>query len=289
VRAIAHQLHMGRRLVRQYLAAPSFPERAPSRPRRTLPTPYEPYRRRRWDAGCQNAAALWRELRAQGFAGSASFVRQQVRRWRAVSGRPGTPARLPGGSRQDPPAKPPPVRVLSPRQASWLFLREDDKLSTEPGAYRAELLRCCPEIASALPLVAAFQQLVRTRDSPALTAWLATAESCGLREFREFAAGVRRDLAAVEAALTHAWSSGQVEGQITRLKLVKRSMYGRAGCGPNTTARPVPLTDAWLRSGQTPPGRASPKLTKSPFLGLVYTGSRGKQIRPPTNLSAAST
>ena len=50
-----------------------------------------------------------------------------------------------------------------------------------------------------------------------------------MREFRDFAAGLRRDSAAVEAAVTSEWSSGQVEGQVTRLKLVKRSMYGRAG------------------------------------------------------------
>lgn len=229
VRAIAHQLHMGRRLVRLYLAARSFPERAPNRPRRTLLTPYEPYLRVRWEAGCQNAAALWCELRAQGFTGSASFVRQQVRRWRASPGRPGTPARTPGGSRQDTPTMPPPVRVLSPRQAVWLFLRDADDLTEAQRAYRAELLQCCPEIASALPLVAAFQRLVRTRDQPALKVWLADAETCGLREFREFAAGLRREVAAVEAAVTSEWSSGQVEGQITRLKLVKRSMYGRAG------------------------------------------------------------
>ena len=229
VRAIAQQLHRGRRLVRLYLAAPSFPERAPSRPRRTLLTPYEPYLRMRWETGCQNAAALWREVRAQGFTGSARFVRQQVRRWRVVPGRPGTPARTPSGSRQHPPTMPSPVRVLSPRQAIWLFLRDADDLTAAQRAYRAELLQSCPEIASAQPLVAEFQRLVRTRDRPALTAWLATAETSGLREFREFVAGLRRDLAAVEAAVTSAWSSGQVEGQITRLKLVKRSMYGRAG------------------------------------------------------------
>jgi transposase len=229
VRAIACELHMGRRLVRQYLAAPSFPERAPSRPRRTLLAPYEPYLRMRWEAGCQNAAALWRELRAQGFTGSASFVRQQVRRWRVTPGRPGKPGRMAGGRRQNTSTMPPPVRVLSPRQAVWLFLRDVDDLTAAQCAYRAELLECCPEIASALPLVAAFQRLVRTRDQPALTMWLATAETCVLGEFREFAAGVRRDMAAVEAAVTSEWSSGQVEGQITRLKLVKRSMYGRAG------------------------------------------------------------
>ncbi len=210
VRAIAHQLHMGRRLVRQYLAAPSFPERAPNRPRRTLLTPYEPYLRRRWEAGCQNAAALWRELREQGFTGSASFVRRQVRCWRVTPGRPGPPARTSGGSRQTTPTLPPPVRVLSPRQAIWLFLRNMDDLTAAQCAYRAELLEYCPEIASALPLVTEFQRLVRTRDLPALTAWLADAESSGLREFREFAAGVRRDYAAVEAAVTSEWSSEHV-------------------------------------------------------------------------------
>ncbi len=229
VRAIACQLHIGRRLVRQYLAAPAFPERAPNRPRRTLLTPYEPYLRLRWEAGCQNAAALWRELCVQGFTGSASFVRQQVRHWRATPGRPGKPTRRPRGSRQETPSISPPVRVLSPRQAIWLFLRDAADLTAAQRAYRAELLEYCPEIASALPLVAEFQRLVRTRDQPALTAWLATAESSGLREFREFAAGLRRDYAAVEAAVTSEWSSGQVEGQVTRLKLVKRSMYGRAG------------------------------------------------------------
>ncbi len=47
VRAIARQLHIGRRVVRQYLATPAFPERVPNRPRRTVLTPYEPYLRMR--------------------------------------------------------------------------------------------------------------------------------------------------------------------------------------------------------------------------------------------------
>ena len=228
VRAIARQLHIGRRVVRQYLAAPSFPERAPDRLRRTVLTPYEPYVRMRWEAGCHNAAALWRELRAQGFTGTESFVRQQVRRWRVTPGGPGKPARA-SSTERGTPAIPPPVRVVSPRQAVWLFLREEDDLTVAQRAYRAELLRCCPDIATALPLVEEFQRLVRAHDTPALVAWLSAAETSDLREFREFAGGLRRDYGAVEAAVTSAWSSGQVEGQVTRLKLVKRSMYGRAG------------------------------------------------------------
>ena len=228
VRAIARQLHFGRRVVRHYLAAPSFPERAPNRPRRTLLTPYEPYLRIRWEAGCQNAAALWRELRAQGFTGTESFVRQQVRRWRVTPGQPGKPARASSIERGTP-AIPPPIRVVSPRQAVWLFLREEDDLTVAQRAYRAELLHCCPDVATALPLVTEFQRVMRTHDEQALIGWLTAAETSALREFRDFAAGLRRDYAAVEAAVTSAWSSGQVEGQVTRLKLVKRSMYGRAG------------------------------------------------------------
>jgi len=229
VRAIARQLHIGRRVVRHYLAAASFPERAPSRPRRTSLTPYEPYLRMRWEAGCQNAAALWRELRTQGFTGTESFVRQQVRRWRVTPGQPGKPARTNRGSGHGRGAMPPPIRVMSPRQAVWLFLRDDADLTEGQRAYRAELLDCCPDVATALPLVEAFQQMVRTHDEQALTDWLTAAERSDLREFRDFAGGLRRDYGAVEAAVTSEWSSGQVEGQVTRLKLVKRSMYGRAG------------------------------------------------------------
>jgi transposase len=42
-----------------------------------------------------------------------------------------------------------------------------------------------------------------------------------------FAGGVAKDEAAVRAAITSPWSNGQTEGQITKLKLVKRQMYGR--------------------------------------------------------------
>ena len=92
---------------------------------------------------------------------------------------------------------PPPVRVVSPRQAVWLFLRDDADLTEGQRAYRAELLDCCPDVATALPLVEAFQQMMRTHDEQALTDWLLVAETSDLREFRDFAGGLRRDYPAV--------------------------------------------------------------------------------------------
>lgn len=73
-----------------------------------------------------------------------------------------------------------------------------------------------------------FARLVRERDGSALVSWLERAEASGLAEFQALAASLRRDGAAVAAALTLAWSNGQIEGQVTRLKLLKRSMCGRA-------------------------------------------------------------
>lgn len=70
--------------------------------------------------------------------------------------------------------------------------------------------------------------LVRTRDAPGLTTWLDRANASGLPEVRAFAAGIQRDRAAVDAALTCPWSNGQTEGQVNRLKALKRQMYGRA-------------------------------------------------------------
>jgi transposase len=62
-----------------------------------------------------------------------------------------------------------------------------------------------------------------------LPAWIEEAKACGITAVAGFAQGLVQDLAAVEAALSLSWSNGQTEGQVNRLKLVKRSMYGRAG------------------------------------------------------------
>ncbi len=70
---------------------------------------------------------------------------------------------------------------------------------------------------------------MRERRRDALDAWLRRSDESGLAEFRSFAATVRRDQAPVEAAISSEWSNGQTEGQITRLKFLKRQMYGRAG------------------------------------------------------------
>jgi transposase len=90
------------------------------------------------------------------------------------------------------------------------------------------LCQLCPDIAQAYPLVQSFQTMIRTRQVEQLDSWLEQVQASGVRELRRFALGLRQDYAAVRAALEYEWSQGQVEGQVNRLKQLKRQMYGRA-------------------------------------------------------------
>ena len=82
---------------------------------------------------------------------------------------------------------------------------------------------------AACELAQAFTQMIRQRHVFALESWLEAAISSGVPEMQTFAIGIKRDQLAIQAALTQEWSQGQVEGQIHRLKLLKRQSYGRAG------------------------------------------------------------
>jgi transposase len=120
----------------------------------------------------------------------------------------------------------PRLRLPSAREAAWLLLRPDEL--TDEEKQTAELLRrVSPEVGRAQELALSFIELVKERRVDDLRGWLIEAGRSGVAEFRSFANGVTADLQAVRAALSYDWSQGQVEGQVHRLKLIKRQMYGR--------------------------------------------------------------
>ena len=90
------------------------------------------------------------------------------------------------------------------------------------------MLATCPDARHCYDLAQRFAEMLRKRDPQPFEVWLKEALSSGVTKLRRFANGIRLDQAAVEAALTLLYSNGQVEGQVNRLKLIKRSMYGRA-------------------------------------------------------------
>jgi transposase len=115
----------------------------------------------------------------------------------------------------------------SPRQATWMLLMPE-KLKGEQQKIVEDLRQFFPDVSGAQELARGFFRIVRERKANELRAWLMAALKSQLPEFVKFANGIMQDLQAVKAALTYEWSQGQVEGQVNRLKFLKRQMYGRA-------------------------------------------------------------
>ena len=109
-----------------------------------------------------------------------------------------------------------------------LVLRRAEQRSVAEQELLTAVRTACPEVERACARGEQFLVLVRERNPEALPPWLTAAASCGLTDLERFATGWERDQEAVHAALILPDSHGQPEGQITRLKLIKRSMYGRA-------------------------------------------------------------
>lgn len=231
IRTIAQQMGVSRRMVRRYVASSAFPEIAKRRAAPSILDRFEPYLRQRWDEGCHNAQQLFREIHAEGFTGSRPLVSRWASQLRKTLAMP-VQSSTQGATRADsrPTKRASELRrKVSPAQAAWLLVCSPDRLNPEQLAALEQMCRSSAEIATAYRLAQEFTAMVRQHTAEPLSLWLDNARNCGLRELHSFATGVQRDLAAVTAGLTLPWSQGQVEGQVNRLKMLKRAMYGRAG------------------------------------------------------------
>jgi transposase len=226
VRRIAQQMGMGRQTIRRYLHHGAFPEITQRRKSPSLLDCWEPYLLERWQAGCHNALQLYREIHAQGYTGSCPLVSRWAARYRKEH--PGM-SKAVATATPEPPATEakPPMRRLSPSQAAWLLVQQPADLSEDEHAALDKLQKVVADIATAYTLAQDFIRMVRERTADALADWLARAAASSIAELGSFASGLQRDLAAVTAGLSLPWSNGQVEGQINRLKLVKRTMVRR--------------------------------------------------------------
>lgn len=159
-----------------------------------------------WESGCRSGAELWRRLRARGYAGSLRVVTEWATRRRRDEA-----AELPR-------------RCPSSRAIARLLMLAPERLS------RADLMLVTlieaklPSLGQVRDLVERFHRMIRAGSSEDLDLWIEGASAL----LAAFKRGIIADRLAVTAAITSPWSNGQTEGQITKLKLVKRQMYGRA-------------------------------------------------------------
>lgn len=104
----------------------------------------------------------------------------------------------------------------------------EKELEPSQRMFVTHLVTACPAVREGQRLTRSFMNLFETRDPAQLVPWLEDAEASAMASFCDFAIGLRRDIEAVRAALTSPWSNGQTEGQVTKIKLLKRQGYGRA-------------------------------------------------------------
>ncbi|MDQ2764808.1 MAG: ISL3 family transposase [Pseudomonadota bacterium] len=209
ISSIAVSLGAERKTIRGWLRVGKAPLWSKP-PRESTLTPHADYLEGRWAEGCRNAALLWREVVTRGFSGRPGVVR----RW--------------AETRRKGPRKPDDVsgKVPSGRQVARLLMANPDLLPEAERSFVAHLLDQVPPVADAITVAKRLNALLRRKTAESLTHILDAAIATPLKEF---AASLQRDIGAIQAALDLPWTTSPVEGQISRLKMLKRTMYGRAG------------------------------------------------------------
>jgi transposase len=222
IAAMARQLNISRPTVYAYLRrdTPPGPRRLQRPPSARVLTPYIPYLIRRWRESGADSRQLWRELQALGYTHSARTVGRFITQLRraADAGQPPESQRSPYTRPQGP----------SARAVSFVMVCPAAKRSAEAQTYLDQLCQMDTSLTRAYRLTHAFLTLVRERRGCELAAWITAATDSGIAALARFARGLQGDLPAIQAGLTLEWSNGVTEGQIHRLKLVKRQGYGRA-------------------------------------------------------------
>jgi transposase len=222
---MALQLGVTPRTIQRWIAAENIPYSRPRRQRARLIDPYKTYLLKRWHQGCHKGAQLERELRAKGYKGSQHGIYRYLETLKTSTL---APSKHKSPSKPASSIQPNALLALSASQTTWLFFRKEEDLKAEEQETLQQLRQASSHLETAYQLVKAFLSMVRERTGEQLDAWLEAVQASHLEAFQTFVTGVQRDKDAVLAGLTLPWSNGPLEGHVNRLKLIKRSMYGRA-------------------------------------------------------------
>lgn len=212
IRAIARELGLGRHTVQRYAraAAPTDMLRGQWGSRASKLDAFKPYLHQRLCEGVTSATTLHAEITQLGYRGSYGTVSVYLRPHRRAPSPPPAPA--------------PSVR----RTVGWLT-RHPAGLGEDEKSQLNAILARCHELDALSDLVREFAEMMVERRGHQLDGWIAAAQASGLPPLVAFARGLTGDLNAVRHGLTLPHSSGAVEGNVNRIKFLKRQMYGRAG------------------------------------------------------------
>ncbi len=212
---IAQRMGISQRTIRRWLASGTFPEARKRRKRQSSFDGFAPYVLSRWKAGERNGLALWREIKEQGYTGTGRTVYRYLETLKQAEVKVS--------------ANPQRLQKISATTAVWLFVRDPESLDEVEREDLAAFCQASIALKKAYDLAQDFLSMVHKREGHRLHAWLEQVAKSDFSELQSFANGVERDKAAVQAGLTWWINNGVVEGSVTKIKLIKRQMYGRAG------------------------------------------------------------
>jgi transposase len=217
---VARELGIHRHTVEKYLTFKSPPQRRHFTKKVSAIAPYEDYILGRWEQGCRNATQIWREISEQGYPGAyknvvriTRYLKEQERLAKPLPDRPpGILASHAAG-----------ILVKRPENRSEEEVRTLMRLTT---VHRVTE-RCCALFEQLAEMIRDKEQTSQEQVRGRLEEWIGEAKASGVAELKAFAVKLFQDIEAVVAAMVMPYSQGQTEGRINKLKLVKRSMYGR--------------------------------------------------------------
>ena len=209
---IARRVNISRTTVYKYINADIFPEVSP---KQCYITPYLSYLNERISEGLKKIE-LYKEVIAKGYQGTYRNFCQTMNQY------------FPNYQSHPSQAEPAHQKKFTPHSLSYWMIKSRDQHTSEVKDFYNSLFEISPSIKKATELAWELCQFIRQRKSDKFDDWLNKMEKSGLSPLVNFAAGIRRDYEAVKNACTLEWSNGPVEGQVNRLKTIKRQMYGRA-------------------------------------------------------------
>lgn len=217
IQGISRQLRMHRQTVRHFLSCDEYPEPKPAFRKISPLINYQDYLRQRWNEGCGNAKQLYQELLKQGYVGSYDTLMRFLKTWRAD---------LPEGDRLRIQLKT--FRTPTAREVKWWLLGNKPPKNEENLKFLELLKQRQTEIIQTVKQIREFQQILKNGSENEYENWKKKIKEEGSPEMENFVFRLEKDDESVKGAITTEWSNGQVEGQVNRLKLIKRQMYGRA-------------------------------------------------------------
>ncbi|MFF4353779.1 hypothetical protein [Streptomyces sp. NPDC001530] len=206
--AIGRQLRLDHATIRRFARAQSLDELlVKATNRASILDEHKPYLHRRWREGCHDIPQLHRELRARGFTGDIQCVRRYFRPFK----KPHSP------KPKNPPAPAPELRPApKPRRVARWIMTNPGHLAETDAAELKEIRTACPHLDATARHVRDFADMMRDLRGEELPAWMDRVLADDLPALHSLVNGMKRDLDAVTAGLSTHWSSGQVEGHVTR-------------------------------------------------------------------------